>query len=193
MNLKQLEPYIKNIFYIINHKINILKAAKIAERRYGFKLDLLTLLKHDLSKFSKEEFKAYSLYFFLDKNSNEKIFDNAWNHHKLKNKHHWQYWYNEETGETKIIPKRYVHEMLVDWLAMELYNGMSSDLYYLKNYTKIKLSERTRIYIEYRLGLNKSYKTDNPMSILQILTLDKSQHNLINKIDFVRKNINYHC
>lgn len=85
---------------------------------------------HDLSKFTPIEYIPYSRYPFGSNNIPDDIqsdFDNAWNNHQKRNKHHWQYWVliNDEDGTYPLpIPRRYVLEMVADWMgASKAYTG----------------------------------------------------------------------
>lgn len=57
-------------------------------------------------------------------------YSTAWLHHKGRNKHHPEYWYDPNTKESlPIIPFKYVCEMICDQLAAgKVYQG--------KNWTK---------------------------------------------------------
>ena len=81
---------------------------------------------HDLSKFSHAEFSPSAKYFQGNRSPIEAEkealgYSDAWLHHKAHNKHHWEYWcdYNNDTGEVfpHRIPKKYVVEMLCDWIG----------------------------------------------------------------------------
>lgn len=81
-------------------------------------------LVHDLSKYSFEEFFE-SARFYTDgcyspiinaKRSNG--YSRAWLHHKGRNKHHYEYWYDPVTlNPTPIIPFKYMLEMICDRVA----------------------------------------------------------------------------
>ena len=92
-------------------------------------------LLHDLSKYSFTEFFESIKYFSGDRSpiSNcKKIngYSKAWLHHKGRNKHHHEYWYDYNAPDvTPIIPYKYVVEMICDNLAAGItYQG--------KNWTK---------------------------------------------------------
>lgn len=80
-------------------------------------------------------------------------FDTAWNHHQKANKHHWQYWVlNFDDGgiEALEMPRRYVTEMVADWVgAGRAINGyVDVEGWYAKNRDKMKLNQRTRNAVE---------------------------------------------
>lgn len=80
---------------------------------YGRRLrvSMWQLLTHDLSKLSPSEFGGYV------ELKGEK-FAHAWAHHKLYNKHHWEYWLGSP------MPERYIREMVADWMAAsQVYRG----------------------------------------------------------------------
>ena len=80
---------------------------------------------HDLSKFSWTEFSESVKYYQGGKKSpipvvkEELGYSKAWQHHKGRNKHHYEYWTdNYDTGITCIeIPEVYVRELVADWMA----------------------------------------------------------------------------
>ena len=54
-------------------------------------------IKHDLSKFSNIEFKESCKYWTgnrspIDNCKDENGYSKAWQHHKGRNTHHWEYW-----------------------------------------------------------------------------------------------------
>ena len=87
---------------------------------------------HDLSKFSPVEFFESVKFYQGGKKSpipvvkKELGYSKAWQHHKGRNPHHYEYWTdNYDSGTTAIkIPYKYVLEMVADWLgAGKAYNG----------------------------------------------------------------------
>lgn len=98
-------------------------------------------LIHDMSKFSPTEFWESVKYYNGEKSPielcrRENGYSKAWLHHKGRNKHHYEYWYDRNAPEpTPIIPYKYVAEMICDKLAASItYNGKkwtnSSELEY---------------------------------------------------------------
>ena len=135
-------------------------------------------LLHDLSKYSPTEFIESVKYYSGDKSpiSNcKKIngYSKAWLHHKGRNKHHHEYWYDYNTPDvTPIIPYKYVVEMICDNLAAGItYQG--------KNWTK-----------EYQLSYYlKDKKIINPIidKILIHVYTEVSKHGINRVIN--RKNL----
>ncbi len=80
-------------------------------------------LIHDLSKYSPTEFlegaKYYAGTYSPIMNCKKDIgYSKAWLHHKGRNKHHFQYWYDYAAPiETPIMPFKYILEMICDDLA----------------------------------------------------------------------------
>lgn len=80
--------------------------------------------KHDLSKFSYIEFSESIKYYSgdrspIDNAKDDKGYSLAWQHHKGRNPHHYEYWMdNFDKGTTPILmPYKYAVEMLCDYLA----------------------------------------------------------------------------
>lgn len=91
---------------------------------------------HDISKFGITEFWMGVKYYNqgkkspIEKEKKETGYSKAWLHHKGRNKHHPEYWYDENAPEQMpIIPFCYMCEMICDQLAAgKVYQG--------KNWTK---------------------------------------------------------
>ncbi len=91
---------------------------------------------HDLSKYSPSEFLVGVKYFQGDRSPNnaerERIgYSSAWLHHKGRNKHHYEYWWDYQTGQTAVMapvpmPSEYIAEMIMDRIAAcKVYRGKS--------------------------------------------------------------------
>lgn len=87
-------------------------------------------LLHDMSKFSPVEFWE-SVRYFSDKESpinvckRENGYSMAWQHHKGRNPHHYEYWIDQLDfgGKPLPMPKKYAYEMICDYLgAGQAYN-----------------------------------------------------------------------
>lgn len=82
-------------------------------------------LLHDLSKYSPTEFLSSARYFQGDRSPIEKEkaakgYSLAWQHHKGRNPHHWEYWIDYDSSGGIImnrIPYKYVVEMVCDWIG----------------------------------------------------------------------------
>ncbi len=91
-------------------------------------------LLHDLSKFSPSEFLVGARYYQGNRSPNnaereDKGYSEAWLHHKGRNRHHYEYWFDYSTHSKNPItavkmPGRYVAEMFMDRVAAsKIYNG----------------------------------------------------------------------
>ncbi len=90
---------------------------------------------HDLSKYSPTEFIPGVKYYQGTRSPNEKErelfgYSLAWMHHKGRNRHHFEYWfdYNPETklNEPVKMPLKFVIEMFCDRVAAsKIYQGKS--------------------------------------------------------------------
>lgn len=144
--------------------------------KYCFKLGLYGQgLTHDLSKYSPIEFWSGVKYFQgnrspIDAEKEDIGFSFAWQHHKGRNPHHWEYWVDNvgpreveeeieiKDDEGKIhkvkrkvrksvptvceIPIKYVLEIICDWIAAgKVYDGEKwTYLSIVKYYEKCKSS-----------------------------------------------------
>lgn len=100
---------------------------------YCFKCGLIWQgLVHDLSKFSPAEFISGATYYNgkvspIQLEKRDKGYSKGWLHHKGRNKHHIEYWVDfKSDGQIVLvaIPKKYVVEMICDWVsASRVYNG----------------------------------------------------------------------
>ncbi len=111
-------------------------------------------LVHDLSKYSPIEFFECAKYYqgnmsAIPKARKEKGYSEAWLHHKGRNKHHEEYWYDENAKDpTPVIPYKYVVEMICDNLAAgKTYNGKAwtqetQYKYWLKKQERVKVNEK---------------------------------------------------
>jgi len=109
---------IKHFILITRHRLKVMK--------YCFKMKLYWQgIVHDLSKYSLTEFISSVKYYNgkrspIDNEKDDKGYSLAWQHHKGRNPHHWEYWIdNLGTYENKPcrIPRKYVLEMICDWIA----------------------------------------------------------------------------
>ena len=77
---------------------------------------------HDLSKFSPVEFFEAARFYQGNRSpigvcrrTTGKSY--AWLHHKGRNKHHLEYWYDPECAELPLVPYKYIVECVCDKLA----------------------------------------------------------------------------
>ncbi len=98
--------------------------------RAGIPLQGLT---HDLSKYSPAEFLVGIKYFQGTRSPNvaeraEKGYSSAWMRHKGRNKHHYEYWFDNDDSTLTLqpveMPLKYVIEMFCDRVsASKIYKG----------------------------------------------------------------------
>ena len=118
-------------------------------------------LVHDLSKYSFEEFFE-SVKYYTDGNyspiinaKKDKGYSRAWLHHKGRNKHHFEYWYDDVAlNPTPIIPFKYMLEMICDRVAASKtynkkeYKDSDSLKYLLKTKDKMCMNKCLIDYLE---------------------------------------------
>jgi hypothetical protein len=122
-------------------------------------------LRHDLSKFSVEEFAPYAQYFYGGYQREQipwqvkQRFDRAWLLHQKRNDHHWQFWVlGEDSGATRalLMPEDAVREMVADWrgAGRAITGEDKTTEWYAKNREKMTLHPETREYVERLLVYN---------------------------------------
>lgn len=112
-----IKNMIGHLKVVLHHKWEVFKlACKVGIPGRG--------LLHDLSKFSPTEFINGAKYYAGGVKSPINIekanigYSKAWLHHKGRNKHHPEYWYDEGAENAMpIMPFCYVCEMICDQLA----------------------------------------------------------------------------
>lgn len=150
--------------YIEEHISNVKKAFEelvnkdIPETREYLNELQQKVNKHDVSKYSDEEFDAYRKNFYpvddKEKEDNKEEFEKAWKHHYEHNNHHWQHWLDEETGNLislqefnlKEVKLAYL-EMILDWQAMGYKFGDTAYEYYNNHKDEIKLYPELKSWI----------------------------------------------
>ena len=171
-----LKNIVKHICLVIRHKWYVfIYCCKLGMPFRGF--------MHDWSKFSPTEFfesiKYYKgTYSPITECKRHKGYSKAWLHHKGRNKHHPEYWYDEDAkNQTPMIPYKYVAEMICDKLsASKIYNGKNWTLkseieYWEKEKIKTKLNENisemlTEVFTQVaEQGINKTLKRKNIKSL----------------------------
>ena len=120
-------------------------------------------LTHDLSKYSITEFWEGVKYFQGDyspiKNCKKEVgYSKAWLHHKGRNKHHYEYWYDYAAPTvTPIIPFKYFLEMICDSMAAGMtYQGKNwSKEYQLSYWNRVK--EKAKLHPQMEKLLDRVY------------------------------------
>lgn len=134
-------------------------------------------LLHDLSKYSPTEFWEGVKYYNeghspITKCKRINGYSKAWLHHKGRNKHHFEYWYDFNCqNPTIVMPYKYTVEMICDTLA-------ASMVYNKKNWTPIETLE----YFNRRK--DKEYINESISSILEevyTLILTNEIKDVVNK------------
>lgn len=157
--------------YLEEHIDNVKKAYNLLVKEGIFEEDEITesiINEHDKSKYDKEEYYPYGEYFYGDKKDVEHKddieFQNAWLHHQHHNPHHWQHWLLKEDENKELIalemPKKYVKEMICDWLSFSIKSGDLQEIHkwYKENKKKQILHEKTRELVEKYLEKIKEIK-----------------------------------
>lgn len=139
INIKAYWQYFK---YIVGHKKNVFVEC------WGAK-QYLHAFTHDFSKLRPSEFFPYAKYFYVNKEKHQKQFNKAWRRHYVRNKHHWNYWWDKQEP----MPAKYIRQMICDWKAMSRKFGGTAQTFYLNNYKKIKLMGDSRLCLEANLGV----------------------------------------
>ena len=141
----KLTNYIKFLKYLFKHKYLVFKEC--------VKLGIIWRgITHDFSKFSKTEFKPYTIKYFSKRKPTGTEWEQARLHHLRKNPHHYQYHVivnDEGITVTTEMSETDVKEMLADWLAMSK-NDKKLPLHewYEKIKDKIILHPKSRKYLE---------------------------------------------
>ena len=116
---------IKHLHKINKHRYYVCKNCFKAKQ---YKRGLL----HDLSKYSPTEFLESIKYYQgnsspINKCKEVNGYSKAWQHHKGRNPHHWEYWIdniNNGYPEAILMPYEYAIEMLCDYIgAGQAYQG----------------------------------------------------------------------
>lgn len=135
--MKTLINAIKHFKVITHHKFIVLKLCIKAGIPWRG-------LVHDLSKYSPTEF-IYSVKYFnqgtkspIQLEKQENGYSKAWLHHKGRNKHHPEYWYDSNSPQKlPIMPYKFACEMICDQLAAGIvYQGKNWTKEYQLNYWK---------------------------------------------------------
>lgn len=146
--MKRHWSYLK---YVLTHKWWVFRA--------GLKTGapLWRLIIHDWSKFLPSEWFPYARTFYgpdgEKRFEKDPGFDNAWNLHQKRNKHHWQYWCmpRDEIGTKCIpVPEKYIREMVADWMGAgrAIAGRWEIDEWYPKNYNNIQLESSSRSKVD---------------------------------------------
>lgn len=132
-------------------------------------------LVHDLSKYSFEEFFEGVRYFSgsyspIRNCKIENGYSKAWLHHKGRNKHHYEYWYDYEAPmNAPIMPYKYFVEMVCDTMAAGMiYQGKNWTDDYQLNYW-LKKRQAAKINPKMDKLLTKIYTDISKKGIDEVL------------------------
>ena len=146
-----MRAFLLYLKYVVVHKWFVFWEC----RRLG--LGLRQSLRHDNSKFSRQEFGPYMDHWTKNLRDPERIraYRAAWLHHIAVNPHHWNYWVDAR-GRAAEMPDEFVREMVADWrgVGMALGKGRENAVHwYLQNIEALVLHPKTRFRVEVLLGL----------------------------------------
>jgi hypothetical protein len=107
---------------------------------------------HDLSKFYPSEWGPYRDNFFGEKPVPSEVKESfivAWGYHQMRNPHHWEHWVMRQSDGTYTplkMPRRYVLEMVADWVGAGRAITGTTDIvfWYAENRDGIVLHPDTR-------------------------------------------------
>lgn len=158
---------------VMNHKKEVFKLCCVA----GIPLQGIT---HDLSKFSPTEFWESAKYYQGNRSpisacKEDKGYSDAWQHHKGRNKHHWEYWVDKlsDGGVPIQMPYKYAVEMVCDIIsASKTYNGANfrQDIpysYFVENVSNRMIHPKTNRFVGRILN---AYKTSGIIALLPTYT-----------------------
>lgn len=170
--MKYLKKFFKHLHTVNKHRFLVFKLCiKAGIPWRGF--------VHDLSKYSPTEFFESVKYYAGDRSpimlaKLDIGYSKAWLHHKGRNKHHYEYWYDYSLSKPEVVmPLKYFKEMVCDNLAAGItYQGKNwSKEYQLSYWNKVKdnarMDERlkkllTKIYTDISIyGINKVLNKKN--------------------------------
>jgi len=150
--LEQIKKFREYLDYIEEHYNNVQKAWQLIQDKCDNKFRFIwddfaffsidaNVKAHDLSKLSANEFTQYRQFFFpTDSEIKDKaLFEQAWEHHKANNPHHWENW-TVNYAEHPYVDIWLV-ENIIDWVAMGFKFGDTAKAFYEKNKDKIQLPE----------------------------------------------------
>ena len=167
-------------------------------RFYVFRLSVragvpLQGLVHDLSKYSCVEFfegvRFYQGEYSPIHNAYKKLgYSNAWLHHKGRNRHHYEYWYDYGLEKPAILmPYKYFAEMVCDQLAAGMvydgdkWNNSSQLKYWMRAREKAQIDERidkalVKVYTEVeKYGVKKVVNSKNLKKIYNECVGEKNE------------------
>lgn len=170
---------------INHHKMLVMKGCfKVGLYKQG--------LLHDLSKYTPTEFLVGCKYFQGDVSPNNmerkaKGYSSAWLHHKVRNKHHLEYWIDYGAGEEKgmagmKMPIKYVVEMFIDRMSASKnykkqdYTDRSPLEYYENGKAYHMLHKDTRVLLERLLHMLAEQGEETTLRYIKKVVLKKKDY-----------------
>lgn len=153
---KEYDDYLKEHKEAVENCLKLLaQEPSIVKNLSAYKIQIIAD-RHDMSKYSPEEYDGYDCYFYGVKDDRpevQKKFDYAWLHHIHSNPHHWQHWVLiEDSGNPKTmeIPEIYLIEMVADWGSFAYRKKMPLELreWYDSHKDKIVMHPESKKKIE---------------------------------------------
>ena len=157
----KISNFFRHTALVIRHK----NAVLIHSAKCGI---LWRGIVHDLSKFSPVEFFESVKYYQGNRSPisacrRETGVSHAWLHHKGRNRHHIEYWLDQDAKEHPMMPYKYAVECICDKLAAtKTYNG--------KNYSEDKPLAH---WVKYGSRVNGNPKT---MRFVEKVFTDLAEH-----------------
>ena len=166
----------------IKHFITITKHRHLV-MKLCFKMGLYKQgLLHDLSKYSYTEFSNSAKYYVgtyspTISERKEKGYSDIWMHHKGRNKHHYEYWFDFSNVEKKYVPIKipiqYVKEMICDRIAAskvylkDKYTKSSALEYFNRTYDRHEMHPETSELLKSWLELVSEKGEDKAIKIIK--------------------------
>lgn len=188
-----IKNVVKHFCVITHHKWVVLKLCIMA----GIPIRGIF---HDLSKYTPVEFINSVKYFAQGKRSPISVeketigYSKAWLHHKGRNKHHSEYWHDDNTTiKDPIMPYKYACEMVCDKLAAGIvYKGKEWTKeyqleYWKKEILRIQLNEKLKSFVTEVLeqvsknGINATITKRNLRKIYDECVFTKTPNHFHNK------------
>ena len=151
-----MKYFFKHLHTVNNHRWEVFKLSiKVGIPFQG--------LLHDLSKYSYTEFSESVKYYKIAEGKYSPLvackkdigYSKAWLHHKGRNKHHYEYWYDiAAPTPMPIIPFKYMLEMVCDRIAASKtynkghYNDKMPLEYFYKEEPKMTLNDNLKKFLE---------------------------------------------
>jgi hypothetical protein len=146
--------HLRYLSYVLRHKWHVCYAG------WFLQVPLWRLIIHDWTKFTPAEWGPYVRRFYAgrgsrwDKDADPQEWKDAWEHHWMRNPHHWEYWSAGGDGTWLMaMPESYAREMVADWYGAGMAQGKPDvEGWYDAHGVKMVLHADTRALVERVLG-----------------------------------------